>query len=289
MIGRKHALGLALLMALAAGLAAALLPSLRHAGTVASYDAGEMAAAQALFDVVLDDPRSAGLDELARAAGFTALPRHDEGQGVLLQEPIESCAGRGAYLLRGGDGLVPLAVTAPHRGADRHTGMLAAQIFLESKSAAAGWNSAPRNDRDLCGNAIDLARQDQHAFTGFVLSFMTKYPAGRVVQLHGFDGDNRAEPEASEAAAIISNGTDDPPDTLLDMADCLDTLLPRRALVYPIGTQELGATQNAQGRALRDAGFDGFVHIELAADIRAQLVQDGELRTRFAQCLLSGV
>ncbi|MBE5074385.1 hypothetical protein IM511_08695 [Erythrobacteraceae bacterium E2-1 Yellow Sea] len=290
MIGRKHAFVLVLLMALAAGLAALLLPPLRDAGKVVRHDANGMAAARALFDAALADPQSQDLGGLAAPAGFAALPQKDEWQGVLLQEPADICVGRGAYLLRAGDALMPLAITAPHRGADRHTGTLAAQFFLEGNVVAAGWNSAPRHDHDLCGNAIDLARQDQHPFTGFALSFAARYPAGRVVQLHGFDGGSRAHVVAGDAAAIISNGTNDPSEAVLDLADCLTTLFaPRPALLYPYETQELGGTQNAQGRAMRAAGFAGFVHIELAADIRARLVQDAELRARFGQCLAGGL
>lgn len=288
MIGRKTAFGLAL-MALAAGLAALLLPPLRDAGKVARHDAGGVADARALFDAAMANPQSGELAELAEKAGFAVVPQNEEWHGLLLQEPSGKCAGRGAYLLRAGEGLAPLVITAPHRGADRHTGTLAAQLFLEGKVSAAGWNSAPRHDRDDCGNAIDLARQDQHPFTAFSLSFAEQYPAGRVVQLHGFDGGIRADGAAGDAAAIISDGTDEPSDALLDLADCLSTLFaPRRALLYPHETLELGGTQNAQGRALRAAGFGGFAHIELAADIRAQLVQDSEMRARFGQCLIGG-
>lgn len=290
MIGRKFTFALVLLMALAAGLAALLLPPLRNAGQAARYDHGSLAAARALFAAALDDPHSPKLERLAAKAGFAASPRKDEWDGVLLHEGAKDCAGRGAYLLRAGGNLAPMAITAPHRGADLHTGTLAAQLFLESGAAAAGWNSAPRHDRKICGNAVDLARKARHPFTSFAVSFAGKYPVGRVVQLHGFDGGKRAEAAAGDAAAILSNGTDDPPPALLDLADCLSILFaPRRVLVYPHETQELGATQNAQGRALRKAGFDGFVHIELASDIRAQLVDDGALRARFGQCLAGGV
>lgn len=290
MIDRRNSYALVLLMALAAGLATLLLPPLRNAGQAASHDAMSVARARAMFDQVLRDPHSPKLGRLAKKAGFVASPQKDEWDGVLLQEPADECAGRGAYLVRGGAHLVPLAVTAPHRGADLYTGTLAAQIFLEGHTAAAAWNSAPRHDRKQCGNAIDLARQGQHPFTGFAMSFAARYPQGRVIQLHGFDGDNRAELEASEAAAIISNGTENPPGAMLDMADCLSMLFaPRRALVYPHETQELGATRNAQGRALRKSGFDGFTHIELASDVRAQLVDDADLRARFSQCLMGGL
>src|SRR3546814_6183606 len=39
-----------------------------------------------------------------------------EWQGVMLAEAVDACEGRGAYLVRGGDDALPLAVTAPHRG-----------------------------------------------------------------------------------------------------------------------------------------------------------------------------
>ena len=95
---------------------------------------------------------------------------------------------------------------------------------------------------------------------------------------------------SSEASIIVSNGTSSPDEGLLDLADCLSVAFdPLPVRVFPLETGELGALSNAQGLALRDAGFDGFVHLELAADLRHSLTRDAELRAQLLSCLGSGL
>jgi hypothetical protein len=91
------------------------------------------------------------------------------------------------------------------------------------------------------------------------------------------------------ADAIVSDGSSAPSELLLDLADCLSAAFPKRSiLVYPIDTDQLGATTNAQGRALRAAGFAGFAHLELSAAFRKTLVADPAERARLAACLGAG-
>lgn len=287
MRGRKHVILQGLVMALAGGLAALLLPPLRETRGIAPSDSAGFAASRTLFAAALAG--DAGWQSQLAALGLE--PQLDETQlpGVLLAEPQGECFGRGSYLLREAGGL-PLALTAPHRGADRHTGTLAAALYLETGAAAAAWNSAPRRASQACPAALDLAREPLHAFTAFALAFAERFPAGRVVQLHGFDGARRQGLAESEAAAIVSDGTDRPGAGLLDLADCLSrALAPRAVLVYPFETRELGALRNAQGQALRAAGFEGFVHLEMSAALRAELVADDGLRARLGDCLAGGL
>lgn len=284
---RKHAIVIVLVMVLAAGLAALLLPPLRETRGIAPSDSASFAASQRLFAAALVGARNWQKD----AAALGLEPRRDEPQlpGVLLAEPQGECFGRGSYLLREAGGL-PLALTAPHRGSDRHTGTLAAALYLETGAAAATWNSAPRRASQTCPAALDLAREPLHPFTAFALAFAERFPTGRVVQLHGFDGARRQGLAASEAAVIVSDGTDRPSEALLDLADCLSlALAPRAVLVYPFETRELGALSNAQGQTLRAAGFDGFVHLEMSAALRAELVADAGLRGRLGDCLARGL
>lgn len=268
---------------LGAGTLATLFSPLRDAGPIARADAAGVAEAGALFSSYL---ASGDVDaDLLRSAGLEARDLPEARDSVLIAEPEGACAGRGTYWLR--EAGVPIALTAPHRGYDRHTGSLAAALFMETGARAAAWNSAPRRASENCANALDLAREEKHPFTAFALAFAKSHPQGLVVQLHGFDGDRRESLAASKAAMILSDGTNAPSARLLDLADCLSlAFAPREVLVYPHQTGELGALSNAQGQLLRAGGFGGFVHLEISADMRAALVADEALRGKLGECLV---
>lgn len=268
---------------LGAGTLAALFPPLSNAGPNASDGAEGSENAHRLFASYLAGDRAEG--GLLRSTGLKASTLPEASDAVLLAEPRGECAGRGVYWLR--ETGAPLALTAPHRGHDRHTGALAAALFLETGARAAAWNSAPRRPSKTCPDAIDLAREEHHPFTAFTLAFAEVHRDGLVVQLHGFDGERRFGLAASEAAMILSDGTDTPGERLFGLADCLSlAFAPREVLVYPLQTGELGALSNAQGAALRREGLDGFVHLEIAADMRAALVADSTMRRTLGVCLV---
>lgn len=268
---------------LGAGTLAALFPPLRDAGPIAREDAAGFDQARALFASYLATGEAEA--HLLRSAGFEADNVPEAPGATLLVEPEGDCAGRGTYWLR--EAGAPIALTAPHRGSDRHTGALAAALFMETGARGAGWNSAPRRASETCANALDLAREEKHPFTAFASALAAEHPHGLVVQLHGFDGDRRESLPASEAAMILSDGTNAPSDRLLDLADCLSlAFAPREVLVYPHQTGELGALTNAQGRLLRAEGFGGFVHLEISADMRDALVADEALRDKLGECLV---
>lgn len=278
---RSHVIAGVLALALSVGLAALLFPPLREAVGIATPDRAGMSATKRLFDAALAGEAMPA----SRGTGLRAQRPPEGWEGMVYSEAEGECEGRGIYLVRSGS-VQPLAITAPHRGADRNTGTLAAQLFLESGAAAAAWNSAPRNPSATCPHALDLAKAPRHPFTAFAQSFARRYPKGRVVQLHGFDREKRAAEATSEAAMIISNGTMTPDPALLDLADCLSVVLdPAPVLVFPYEAKELGALKNAQGEALRAEGFAGFVHLEMSADLRQRLVDDQALRGRFSNCL----
>ena len=202
-----------------------------------------------------------------------------------LRETSGRCEGRGVYALRDKPAR-PLAITAPHSEADRNTGTLAELLFEETSARGAAWNSSPRRGPSDCGPAIDLADAADHPFTAFALAFAEAEPDGRIVQLHGFERTRRNTLAARGAAVIVSNGTDRPDAELFDLADCLSRVsAPATVLTHPGDTDELGALTNAQGRALREAGFAGFVHLELSAEWRETLLADGTKRDAFASCL----
>ena len=265
-----------------AGTLAALFPPLGDAGAIADHDDDDFVATQEMFARQLaGDPVA---DDFVARAGFTRQTMPDAPGTVLMAEEPGQCGGRGVYWLRH-DG-APIALTAPHRGSDRNTGALAAALFAEMRASGAAWNSAPRRANDTCGNAIDLAQVRTHPFSAFALAFAQTFPRGLVVQLHGFEVNYRDDVRARDAAMILSDGSQTPPDRLRDLADCLSiAFAPASVLLYPGDTRELGATGNAQGQLLREVGFDGFVHIELSAQMRTRLVSDAAERATFARCL----
>lgn len=276
---------------LAGGAAAAIIagalhlfPPLAESGPISGMSDQQFAEASNAFAAAVQGSQS-GVARLG-PLGLVAGSIDGADSAVLLSEAGGTCAGRGIYWIREDAGAA-LAITAPHRGSDRHTGTLAAALFLETEARAAAWNSAPRRTNQACENAVDLARTKKHLFSAFALGFAQAVPNGLIVQLHGFDGARRSDFAAQEAAMILSNGTGQPNDRLLDLADRLSiAFAPQEVLVFPIGTGELGATNNAQGRLLQDAGFDGFVHIEISAELRTAMVEDAELRGRLADALV---
>lgn len=277
---RGHVIAGVLALVLSAGLAALLFPPLRQAVGIAGSNS-ELAASERLFKAALQ-----GRPVETDGSGLAVRPAPTAWKGWRIGESEADCRGRGVYLIRTGPSR-PLAITAPHRGSDRHTGTLAAQLFLESAAVAAAWNSAPRRPGPNCAHALDLAKAPQHPFTAFALAFARQYRDGRIVQLHGFERSRRTTGSVAEAAMVVSDGTTTPDGKLLDLADCLSVAFaPAPVLVFPHEARELGGLTNAQGKALRQSGFQGFVHLEMSAQLRERLADDRELRGSVLRCLL---
>ncbi len=277
-------------MLVSATLAAILLRPLTDAGGFLTPSKSEAAGARRMFTSALTGLDAAAIAAVSQEYGLEArMVSESDWRGLRLTEPVNSCEGRGAYLLRDEANAIPVALMAPHRGADRWTGNIAAQLFDEHPFAAAAWNSAPRRSTGECKASGDVTRVKNHFFTSFSLAFASRFPHGRVVQLHGFEHRLRTSKSGSQADVILSNGSETPDDGLLGLAECLVNALPlHRISVFPFDTQELGALQNKQGQALRSAGFGGFVHIEISRELRKALTQDVALRASLAKCLAAG-
>ncbi|MDG6079406.1 hypothetical protein E3U23_09400 [Erythrobacter litoralis] len=267
------------LMVVAAILAIRYLSPLRNAEGFHIPSAAEAFEAQGRFAAVLQG------DATSPPSG---LIYEDDNGVTLLSEPDNDCLGRGSYALRR-DASNQIAILAPHRGSDLFTGTITARLFDEQAATAAAWNSAPRHGGANCVGG-DPTRHETHYLTAFSLAFAERYPAGRIVQLHGFDRDKRASRAAQLADIIVSDGTIAPNAGLLDLADCLSRELhPLRVAVYPGDVAELGALSNRQGQALHAVGFSGFAHIEMARSVRQSLANDRAIRARFARCLTAGL
>lgn len=288
---RRRLLLAIIAMVLAVTTLAALLRPLREARGFHVPDAAEARAAQAMFGAALAGMRLAQSPNSLDASRFGLVTARVEApDGLALVEPQDDCGGRGAYLLRQGGDVFPVALVAPHRGADRHTGTIVQLLMAEHSFGAAAWNSAARRPSAACAHAGDVAREATHYITAFSLAFAQQYPQGRIIQLHGFDGKNYQDNDAGRADLILSDGSRRPPEGLRLMAACLTRAFPDRPVrVYGIDSDILGATENRQGRALRRAGFAGFTHVEMSPGMRALLVGDGSARARFATCLEAGL
>ncbi|GAA4642211.1 hypothetical protein GCM10023115_04360 [Pontixanthobacter gangjinensis] len=268
----------------ASTLAYQLFRPLKDSAAFAVPTAAEFDRAEASFLDLLAEKPGAKIP-----TGLLKTNISDWPNSTLYREKEGECLGRGGYLLRRRPP-IGLALTAPHRASDRHTGTLAIALFGEGEAAAVAWNSAPRRPTKDCKGGGDPARHETHYLTAFSSAFAKKYPQGRVVQLHGFDRMRRETTVARNADIIVSDGSDEPSSQLLDLADCLSiNLRPLRVAVYPMESKELGALQNKQGQVLRAEGFKGFAHIEIAAETRQSLIDDGDLRAAFRACLESGL
>lgn len=211
--------------------------------------------------------------------GFEAVPLRQPGI-VVLNEKADVRHGRGLFAARG-EGGTPLMIQAPHQYYDLRTGTIARMLFLESNAVAAAWNTTHRyhdDDTDL----LHIPDSYLHALSR---AFIDVHPGGRILQVHGFSSSNRESRAGRSARAILSDGSRYPPAALSRLADCLSHRLGIRALLYPRDVRELGATTNTLGADLRRRGFDGFVHLELDADLRKQLVADTDTRRRLMQCV----
>lgn len=276
-------------MALTAIAAAAIFRPFHGAQDFHVPSAREARSAQALFAAAFAGARPSRLQAQAAPLGLEPRALLDLPGELVLRETAEACRGQGVYRLRAAAPL-PLAIIAPHRGADRHTGTLATLLFEEAPVAAAAWNSAPRRPSAECPGGGDPTRVETHYLTAFSLAFAVAHPQGRIVQLHGFERAKRQSRAAQLADIIVSEGSEQPGARLLDLADCLSrTLHPLRVAVYPNDTSELGALTNRQGQALRAAGFDGFVHLEMAAELRRRLTREPALRATLMRCLAQGL
>jgi hypothetical protein len=277
-------------MVLSVALAAIIFRPLRDAGGFHVPSKSEAAGAHRMFASAFSDGDEQALSAASAPFGLETKKVSENGwQGLRISETEESCEGRGAYLLRDDKAALPVVLMAPHRGADRWTGEITASLFSDHPFTAAAWNSAPRRASDECKAGGDVTRVETHFFTAFSLAFAEQFPHGRVIQIHGFEKELRTSGAGRAADMIISNGSDTPGDGLLNLADCLSHSFPEHNVrVYPLDVQELGATQNSQGQALREAGFAGFAHIEISNQLRRSFLDDPQMRASFAHCLAVG-
>ncbi|MFO7567070.1 MAG: hypothetical protein R6X02_30780 [Enhygromyxa sp.] len=216
----------------------------------------------------------------------------------VVSEPADDRRGRGSYLIRLGPrsaGGAELLLQAPHSRFDRRTGALALQLLLEGDAEAVRAvfiNSAHRY-RKADGSRVKLERPEANPADA---AHNPEHPLARatarvlasrelvLVQLHGFARSTAA----GDPDLIVSSGAERPSRASTATVVRLRAALPEHPCGHHgVDTDRLGAHRNVQGHAAR-ARERCFVHLELSEGLRVRLLDDRELRRRFARALPSG-
>ncbi|WP_437751656.1 hypothetical protein [Sorangium sp. So ce1389] len=121
----------------------------------------------------------------------------------------------------------------------------------------------------------DVAHAERSFFLSAHRALLQSFPGIPTVQLHGFQDSSAAD--AAAIASAVGAG-----------ADLERLLAPLRAVVsdgkvlaYPAEISRLGGATNVQARWSRQLGAP-FYHLELSRALRDKLIDDADLRRRFA-------
>lgn len=273
-IGAYVAMGASDRAALASAVVGLWRGELSHASAVLPIVGHHLARYQIDGAVPGDGEKSGGGGDASAGAASGAIA---ELVGVIGDDP--GALGRGVYLVREGVANA-LLLQAPHPYFDQFTEQIALAWLVESSPSEAPralfagsihryWQpDGVRGPRDV--NRADVSHNGDHEFNAMTSVIGAETPGLVVVQVHGFGG----EPAGFDI--VVSSGTKAPSLIAATVARDLRALGYRVAL-YPIDTNELGATTNAQRRALARYGA-GFVHIELARAVRERLIEDAGAR-----------
>ena len=261
-----------------------LAPAIRG-GDYRPAPAEEVSRAEALFLRLAQGGEPAAL---AAEASQLALTLESIGALVIVREADHAKQGRGFFVFR--RDLAPEArrdvLLVPHGFKDEMTRDIGLALFQQGGFSAAAWNSVPRRyERDGVSVDADLAHLPGTWFTAFALALARAWPLGQTLQIHGFDQGKRKSDAAANADMILSNGSQSAGAQLRRQGQCLASALARPVLLYSESMRELGGTTNVQGAALREAGYPGFVHMELSRPLRQALRDDVATRATLLRCL----
>ena len=229
--------------------------------------------ATALFTHSLSGRRDPELVRSWEKLGFVFFSL--QGNEIWVLREIEN-RGRGLYFFRASDSLKTLVV--PHSFHDRFTGSLGLDWFCRGEWRAIAFNTINRNQMVEGEHTLaDLARLEHSFLQAFSRAWSQTEPNGWQIQLHGFAAAKRSEPNASKADIIFSSGTRQPSQIVYQLKDRFQRSQIANVLLFPIETQELGATTNRQGRLLQSLGRGSFIHLELSETFRKRLMADDQL------------
>lgn len=196
-----------------------------------------------------------------------------QNNSTYIFDAATSCSGNG-YFIFNPTAKKQILIQAIHQYSDGPVGDILRHFQEEDSFKALAFNSYRRSAQ------ADITHNEDSYLKQFSLSFMEHYPDAVVIQLHGFLKRKRKTASGKEAEIIISNGNKTPSKQLQEMAGCLSKYWLTK--VYPWQVNELGATTNEVGRALR-AGH--FIHIEMNTKVRDELLLSKNSRKVFLSCL----
>lgn len=188
------------------------------------------------------------------------------GVGILVVREGRERRGAGVLVIRCGEAS-PLLWQAPHSFYDLHTAEIVRLAFLESGARAAMWNTVHRyrsradETEDDPVHPADVTREFGSLFHAMTVGVAAGDPGLRVVQVHGF-----AERPEGWAAIVSSGDAARPPLAAAGALSPLGTIA-----TFGKDTDELGATNNVQGRALARSPRPRFLHVELSPTARGLL------------------
>jgi hypothetical protein len=219
---------------------------------------------------------------LAVAAGYEIVDVADLPDTMLVREVESRRRGGGAYLFRLG-AASHVVVQAPHTFFDEGTLPIACELFGRAGAIALFIDTAHRYKAaeadDQAEFPADVAHSPRSQFQAATTGLLTALPHATVVQLHGF-----AQRE-SRASAVLSSGVARGGDPLVQRAAAMIArVVGEGVLRFPEDTDDLGATKNVQGHAVRAAG-GRFLHVEMSAELRSSLLADPLLRDRLMGAL----
>jgi len=105
-----------------------------------------------------------------------------------------------------------------------------------------------------------------------------------VVQVHGFGAPTARKSALGEDSVVLGNGTLVPDPALRQLAACLGAA-GFDARLFPEQARYPGGTGNTVGRRLRERARGRFVHLELGAALRRELLQHPGRMEAFSACL----
>ncbi len=217
-----------------------------------------------------------------QAFGFEVVQVAEWPGVLLLRERADSRRGGGAYVVRTGS-TSNLVVQAPHTFYDEGTLPLACDMFQRAQARALFINTTHRykSAPETRGgeHPADVAHAEDSMFLAMTEGLLAAIPTVDVIQLHGFQNREAA------ARAVVSAGERRPGSPLVTRARAsFEEVVGPRVMAYPEDTNELGATTNVEGMAVRRSG-GRFLHVEMDGDLRRSLRADAALRARALDAL----
>lgn len=224
---------------------------------------------------------------------------------LALLEAAGKSRGAGAYIFR----VAPrseepvILLEAPHSYYDVGTGRLAAEVFFAPKQGVRPralftntihrYQLAPGDKVKRSNNPADVAHNREHAFSIATQAFVDAAGTARVVQFHGFGrrSDDDADDGGADDIAMVVSAGDQAKSSRWSaaVADALVEQFGAAVKRFPEQVHVLGATTNVQGQLVRNRNPNGFVHIEMSADMRAQLARDAAARAKLAAAVFDSI